>query len=139
MFRRGPRRPAPPAPSSAAQPGGLLQAYGARLAPDFDGHWVYAFADRAADGAAGPVWYVGQTGSLWSRWRDHYYRWKARFTRAYKYVIPVRGEAEASIVELALINFYQPECNAAGTTADLARKVASYNKGNHYKRDQAVS
>lgn len=124
-----------PQPSTApAVPAGLLQAYGARVSPDFSGWWVYAFADRLPNGEAGAVWYVGQSENIWSRWRDHYYRFKARFRDAIKYVIPVSGKAQADVIELALIDYYQPECNLAGTTADLRRKVRDYGHANHVRR-----
>ena len=130
LTRRAPRpQPAPPAP-----PPGLLQAYGAKLAPDFDGWWVYAFADRLPNGEVGMVWYVGQTENLWSRWRDHSYRWKERFPLSAKYAIAVSGREQADVTELALIDYYQPECNLAGTTNDLRLKVSARNRGNHLRR-----
>lgn len=134
-----PWRQAPPAPAVPVVPAGLLQAYGAKVAPDFDGWWVYALADRLPNGTVGTVWRVGQSENLWSRWRDYYYQYRERFRASAKYVIPVRDGAQANIIELALIDYYQPECNSAGTIADLRRKVAAYNKGNHVRRDSLDS
>lgn len=105
----------------------LLEFYGARTAPDFRGHWVYAFADRpGSQWSDGLVWYAGQSEHLWSRWRDHYYSYRARFDAAVKYVIPVRDQAQADLYELQLIDYYQPECNTLGRADDLRKKVKRY-------------
>lgn len=105
----------------------MLEFYGAQVAPDFRGWWVYAFADKpGSQWTDGQVWYVGQTEHLWSRWRDHYYSYKDRFTAATKYVIPVRDRAQADLYELNLIDFYQPECNINGRADDLRKKVRRY-------------
>jgi predicted GIY-YIG superfamily endonuclease len=108
----------------AGEPVTPLELYGAQLAPDFSGWWVYAFADPE-----GKVFYAGQSERLWSRWRDHYYRFGARFTAADKWLIPVANEAEADLREAALIDFYQPECNDKGRRADLAAKVRRWTRG----------
>jgi hypothetical protein len=104
-----------------------LELYGAQQVPDLGGWWVYAFSDPAAGG--GKVWYAGQTDRLWSRWRDHYYKYGERFTAAVKWVIPVDNEAVADLRELVLINFYEPECNDKGRAADLAVKVHKWLHG----------
>jgi len=101
-----------------------LELYGARLAPDLSGWWVYALADPG-----GKVWRAGQSERVWSRWRDYFYTYGARFTAADKYLIPVANEAEADLIELVLIHFYQPECNDKGRQADLEAKVRAWGRG----------
>jgi hypothetical protein len=107
-----------------------LELYGAVVTEDLSGRWVYAFQDlpgsRWTDGR---VWYAGQTASLWSRWRDHYYRFGDRFTAAAKWRIPVANEPEADLRELTLIDFYQPECNDKGRRFDLEEKVRRWGRG----------
>jgi predicted GIY-YIG superfamily endonuclease len=102
-----------------------LELYGAQVAPDFAGHWVYAFADPGP----GRVWYAGQTRNLWSRWTEHNLKYGERFRAAVKWVIPVPNEAVADLKELVLINFYEPECNDKGRAADLAAKVRKWSRG----------
>lgn len=109
-----------------------LEMYGAVVTEDLSGMWVYAFADPGPEGRplSGRVWYAGQVGvGLWSRWRDHYYRFGQRFTDAVKWRIRVANEAEADLIELALIHFYQPECNDKGRAGDLAAKVRRWGRG----------
>jgi hypothetical protein len=107
-----------------------LELYGAVLAPDFSGWWVYAFADQPGSRwSDGLVWYAGQSNHLWSRWRDHNYAYGERFAAADKYLIRVDNEAEADLRELTLIDFYQPECNDKGRKADLAAKVRRWGRG----------
>ncbi len=107
-----------------------LEVYGAALAPDFSGRWVYAFSDRPGSRwSDGRVWYAGQTEGLWSRWRDHYYKYRERFTEADKWLIRVANEAEADLKELVLIDFYQPGCNDKGRRADLEAKVRRWGRG----------
>jgi glutathione S-transferase len=107
-----------------------LELYGARLAPDFSGWWVYALADKPGSAwSDGRVWYAGQSDHLWSRLRDHYYKFGARFTAADKWLVPVAHEAEADLIELVHIHFYQPECNDKGRASDLAAKVRRWGRG----------
>lgn len=107
-----------------------LELYGAKTAPDLSGSWVYAFADQPGSRwSDGRVWYAGQSAALWSRWRDHYQRFGERFTLAVKWLIPVANEAEADLVELVLIHFYEPECNTKGRRADLEAKVRRWGRG----------
>lgn len=101
-----------------------LEMYGAAKAPDFSGWWVYAFADPG-----GKVFRVGQSERLWSRWRDYYYEFGARFTAADKWLVKVANEAEADLVELLCIRFYEPECNDKGRASDLAAKVRAWGRG----------
>lgn len=103
-----------------------LEMYHAKVAPNFGGWFVYAFADPPAPGL---VWYAGQTEHLWSRWRDHYYAFGDRFTAAVKYVIPVRDQAQADLIELLLIDFYDPECNTVGRRDELRARMRKANKG----------
>lgn len=107
-----------------------LELYGAKLAPDLSGRWVYAFADRPGSRwSDGRVWYAGQSDNLWSRWRDHFYRFKERFTEADKWLVPAANEAEADLFELVMIHFYDPECNDKGRRADLAVKARAWARG----------
>jgi hypothetical protein len=117
-----------------------LELYGAQVAPDMNGWWVYAFADRPGSRwSDGKVWYAGQTDHFWSRWRDHYYKYGERFTAAVKWVIPVDNEAVAWIVESTLIHFYQPECNTRGRLEDLQRKIARISSGDLRMYQQAAA
>lgn len=141
--RRGPEREVSPlAMYRAARLPGLerpfdaqeavtpLELYGARRAPDLSGLWVYAFADRpGSQWSDGLVWYAGQSDNVWSRWRDHYYRFKERFTAAGKYLVPAANAAEADMIELVMIHFYDPECNDKGRRADLEAKVRAWSRG----------
>lgn len=102
-----------------------LELYGARLAPDLSGWWVYAFADPD-----GTVWYAGQSEVLVSRWRDHYYGFGDRFVRADKWLIGVPNEAEADVCELLLIMYYQPECNTKGRREELERRIRMWQRTN---------
>ena len=114
----------------AGDPVTPLELYGARPAPDFSGWHVYALADQPGSRwSDGRVWYAGQSEGLWSRFRDHYYRWRERFTEADKWLIKVANEPEADLIELALIHFYQPECNDKGRRADLEAKVRRWGRG----------
>jgi hypothetical protein len=107
-----------------------LELYRAERAPDYSGWWVYAFADQPGSRwTDGLVFYGGQSNHLWSRWRDHYYKFGERFTAADKWLIKVANEAEADLRELVLIDFYQPECNDKGRAADLAAKVRRWGRG----------
>lgn len=107
-----------------------LELYRAERAPDYSGWWVYAFADQPGSRwTDGLVFYGGQSANLWSRWRDHYYKFGERFTAADKWLIRVANEAEADLRELVLIDFYQPECNDKGRAADLAAKVRRWGRG----------
>lgn len=120
--RRG-RAAAAPLPRQVT----ALEMYGAVPTEDYSGWWVYAFADRpGSQWTDGRVWYAGQSEHLWSRWRDHYYSYKDRFDAAVKWRIRVRDQAQADLVELVLIDFYQPECNSLGRADDLRRKVKRY-------------
>lgn len=115
-----------------------LELYGAVVTEDLSGMWVYAFADHPGSRwSDGRVWYAGQTDHLWSRWRDHYYRFGERFAAAVKWRIRVANEAEADLIELVLIHFYQPECNDKGRRADLEAKVRAWGRGTRqYKRGE---
>jgi hypothetical protein len=107
-----------------------LELYGAARAPDYSGWHVYAFADQPGSRwSDGKVFYAGQSANLWSRWRDHSYKFGERFTAADKWLIRVANEAEADLIELVLINFYEPECNDKGRKADLAAKVRRWGRG----------
>jgi hypothetical protein len=108
-----------------------LELYGAVQVPDFSGWWVYAFSDKPGSRwSDGRVWYAGQVGvGLWSRWRDHYYKYRDRFTAADKWIVKVANEPEADLIELVFINFYQPECNDKGRRADLEAKVRRWARG----------
>lgn len=101
-----------------------LELYEAQLAPDLSGWWVYAFADPD-----GTVWYAGQSEALVSRWRDHYYKFGDRFTRADKWLIGVPNEAEADLAELLLIVYYQPELNTRGRREELERRIRAWSRG----------
>lgn len=101
-----------------------LELYGAVVSPDYSGWWVYAFADPG-----GKVWRAGQSNRLYSRWRDHFYTFGTRFTEADKWLIKVANEAQADLIELVLIDFYQPECNDKGRRADLEAKVRRWGRG----------
>jgi predicted GIY-YIG superfamily endonuclease len=107
-----------------------LELYGAVVTEDLSGRWVYAFQDlpgsRWSDGR---VFYAGQTENLYTRWRDHYYRFGERFTAAVKWRVPVVNEPEADLRELTFINFYEPECNDKGRAADLEAKVRRWARG----------
>lgn len=112
------------------EPATPLEVYGAVVTEDLSGMWVYAFADQpGSQWSDGRVWYAGQSEGLWSRWRDHYYRFGPRFTAAVKWRIRVANEAEADLIELALIHYYQPECNDKGRRSDLAAKVRRWGRG----------
>jgi hypothetical protein len=115
----------------AGEPVTPLELYGAVVTEDLSGRWVYAFQDQPGSRwTDGRVWYAGQVSvGLWSRWRDHYYKYGARFTEAVKWRIPVANAPEADLRELTLIDFYQPECNDKGRRADLAAKVTAWNRG----------
>jgi hypothetical protein len=121
-----------------ADPVTPLELYGAQLAPDFSGWWVYAFADKpGSQWGDGRVFYAGQTEGLWGRWRDHYYAFGERFTAADKWLVKVANEAEADLVELLFIVFYEPECNDKGRRADLEAKVHAWGRGTRqYKRGE---
>lgn len=109
-----------------------LEMYGAKRSPDFSGWWVYALADKE-----GRVWRAGQSSRLWSRWRDYFYTYGERFTASDKWLIPVANEAEADLIELVLIHFYDPECNTKGRRADLEAKVRAWGRGTQqYKRGE---
>lgn len=111
-------------PFAGQDPATPLELYGAQVLPDLSGMWVYAFQDPGAR-----VWYAGQTDRMWSRFRDHFYDYGERFTRAAKWVIPVPNVAEADLLELVLIHFYDPECNTKGRRADLEKKVHAWGRG----------
>lgn len=118
-----------PAPVAAPRPT-MLEVYAARLLPDLSGWWVYALCDLAD----GHVFYVGQSDHLLSRLRDHSYNYREQFDHARVYLIPVAGEGEACIRELAMIDFYQPERNTIGTTEALHKRVAVMTRPNRNTR-----
>jgi hypothetical protein len=114
----------------AGAPATPLEMYGAVTTPDLSGWWVYVFVDQpGSQWSDGLAWYAGQSDHLWSRWRDHYYKYLARFEAAVKWRIRVANQAEADLIELACIHFYQPECNDKGRAADLEAKVRRWSRG----------
>lgn len=101
-----------------------LEYYSARLMPDYSGWWVYALGARTD----GHIFYSGQTDNLISRLRDHSYQHKDLFDPARVYLIPVEHQGRADVVELELIDFYQPERNTVGREADLRGRARRLNK-----------
>jgi hypothetical protein len=118
------RRPAPePEPPRRQTP---LEFYGARLLPPLHGWWVYALEDRARPGV---IFYVGASEKLVSRLRDHSYAYPERYDPERVWLIPVDGQAQADLVELSLIDHYQPECNTLGRREELQGRLRSRNRG----------
>ena len=101
-----------------------LEYHGAQLLPDLAGFWVYALGSRLDR----HVFYVGQSENLLSRLRDHSYQHKDLFDPGQVYLVRVPNQSRADVVELDLINFYQPERNQVGRTADLSQRVRRLNK-----------
>ena len=118
MRLRRARQDAPTVPMAAPRPS-ALEYYGARMLPDLSGWWVYALG--ACDD--GRIFYVGQSNNLISRLRDWSYQHKDLYDPAKVYLIPVGNEARACVVELELIDHYQPERNQVGKTDELRAKV----------------
>jgi excinuclease UvrABC nuclease subunit len=94
-----------------------LEFHQAELMPDYSGHWCYALGHQGD----GHVWYAGQSESLLRRLDDHRRAHPQMYDPALVYLIKVRDQTEADLVELQLINSYQPECNLAGRAEDLRR------------------
>jgi excinuclease UvrABC nuclease subunit len=115
MFRRA--RQAEPEPRKPT----ALEFHGAELLPDLSGWWVYALGLRDPGGVR--IWYAGQSESLLRRLDDHRRAYPDRFDWSLIWLIKVRDEQEADLVELQLINSYQPECNLAGRADDLRRRA----------------
>jgi hypothetical protein len=102
----------------------LLEVYGARLLPDLSGWWVYALGA----GTDGHVFYVGISESLKRRLDAHEHTYPHLWDPRRVYLIPADNELSACIRQLALIDFYQPECNTLGATEALRRRVAALDK-----------
>lgn len=94
-----------------------LEYHEAELMPDYSGFWCYALGHRDD----GHIFYAGQSESLLRRLDDHRRSHPEMYDMRRIYLIPVRDGAQADLVELQLIDFYQPECNLAGRTDDLRR------------------
>jgi hypothetical protein len=114
---RGPAAPERPAPT-------MLEVYQAQVLPDLSGWWVYALG-ASTDGH---IWYVGMSESLMRRVDAHAHAHPELWDPRRVYVIPCIGEPEASIRQLALIDYYQPERNTLATTQMLRKRVASLDK-----------
>ena len=106
-----------------------LEYYGASLMPDYSGWWVYALGARPGDPRPGHVFYAGQSESLLRRLDDHRrVTFPEKFDPARVWLIPVRDQARADVVELEMIEFYQPECNAVGRADLLRARLRKQNK-----------
>jgi excinuclease UvrABC nuclease subunit len=97
----------------------------AQLMPDYSGFWCYALGHRVDR----HIWYAGQSESLLRRLDDHRRAHPEMFDQAQIYLIPVRDQAQADLVELELIDYYQPECNRSGRADDLRRITAQRVRG----------
>lgn len=115
LFRRTARQPELRVPPEIT----ALQFAGARLLPDLSGFWVYALG-AAGDGR---IWYAGQSESLLRRLDDHRRDYPDLFDWARVWLKPVRDCYQADLYELLLIDFYQPEKNTIGKTAELRKRV----------------
>jgi hypothetical protein len=102
-----------------------LEVYGAALMQDYSGWWVYVLVDPR-DGRA---FYAGQSEHLYRRLDDHRLRFGERFSWQHIWLVKVANEAEADLIELVMIHFYQPECNDKGRRADLEAKVHRWGRG----------
>lgn len=94
-----------------------LEFHAAALFPDYSGWWVYALGHRDD----GHIFRAGQSESLLRRLDDYRRTYPEAFDLARVWLIKVRDESEADLVELNLINYYQPEYNTAGRAEDLRR------------------
>jgi len=97
----------------------------AQLMPDYTGWWVYALPHRDD----GHIFYTGQSESLLRRLDDHRRAHPQMFDPKRIYLIPVRDQAQADLVELELIDYYQPECNRSGRADDLRRIAHQRTRG----------
>jgi hypothetical protein len=119
------RRDAPTVPLPAARVT-ALEYYGAKVMPDYSGWWVYALASRLDM----HVFYVGQSDNLISRLRDHSYNPQFRGLLDWRriYLVPVPHQGRADVVELELIDAYQPEYNKIGRADELREKARDLNR-----------
>lgn len=124
FWRRNPEPvpvPQPPAPETvvpekiARDP---LEFLGAEFHGLPQGCWVYNL--HQADGT---IFYIGQSENLISRLRDHIYKYGKRLH--HYSTISCRDEYQMDLIELFLIDWYQPAENKSGTTEveNLRRRV----------------
>jgi hypothetical protein len=111
------RRQAPETAPSVPLAVTALEFRRAVLMPDYSGPWCYALGHQAD----GHIWYAGQSESLLRRLDDHRCAHPEMFDPGQVWLIKVRDLAQADLVELELIDFYQPECNLSGRADDLRR------------------
>ena len=123
-----PRRPRPPDTAEPPRQVTALEYFGAALMPDFGGWHVYALAACDADPRPGHVFYAGQSEHLLRRLSDHAKTYESVFDWNRVYLVKVRDQARADLVELELIEFYQPEYNAVGRAVLLRARLRRQNK-----------
>ena len=102
----------------------------AAVMPDYSGWWVYCLG-RAGLPVSTPgfIWYAGQSESLLRRLDDHRRAYPQLYGWDRVYLVSVRDEYQACLVELEMIDFYQPEYNTMGRADELRRRLASYQAG----------
>jgi hypothetical protein len=105
-----------------------LEYFKAALMPDYGGWWVYALGACDADPRPGHVFYAGQSEHLLRRVADHANTYRQLFDPARVWLVKVRDQARADLVELELIEFYQPEYNAVGRADVLRARLRRQNK-----------
>jgi hypothetical protein len=103
-----------------------LEFYEARLMPDYSGWWVYALGDATRGGI---IFYAGQSEHLLRRLDDHRLKFGERFDYQQVWLIKVRDQRQADLVELTLIDYYQPEANTVGRSEELRKRNRTANSG----------
>lgn len=131
MLRRPRTEPEPPREITA------LEFRRAELMPDYSGWWVYCLGRAGLPVATrGFIWYAGQSESLPRRLDDHRRAYPELFGWDRVFLIRVRDEYQACLIELEMIDYYQPEYNTMGRADELRSRLAAYQAGQRRHKGQ---